>query len=55
MTGFTAHRITVQRHTANERSQSFDGHLVADFNDAIIVNNMGTSTGMIFFKESMGG
>lgn len=30
-----------------------DGHLVADFNDAIIVNNMSTSTGSIFFNAEL--
>jgi hypothetical protein len=30
-----------------------DGRLTVDFNDAIIVNNMGTSTGMIFFKAEL--
>jgi len=30
-----------------------DGHVVADFNDAIIVNNMSTSTGMVFFNADL--
>lgn len=30
-----------------------DGRLVADFNDSIIVNNMGTSTGMVFFNAEL--
>ncbi|MDH3605599.1 MAG: PASTA domain-containing protein [Acidimicrobiia bacterium] len=30
-----------------------DGHLVVDFSDAIIVNNMGTSTGMIQFNAEL--
>jgi hypothetical protein len=30
-----------------------DGHVVADFNDAIIVNNMNTSTGAIFFNAEL--
>ncbi|HSF84291.1 MAG TPA: PASTA domain-containing protein [Acidimicrobiia bacterium] len=30
-----------------------DEHLVVDFNDAIIVNNMNTSTGMIFFQAEL--
>jgi hypothetical protein len=30
-----------------------DGLLVVDFNDAIIVNNMNTSTGMIFFNAEL--
>jgi hypothetical protein len=30
-----------------------DGLLVADFNDAIIVNNMNTSTGMIYFNAEL--
>lgn len=30
-----------------------DGALVVDFNDAIIVNNMGTSTGMIYFHAEL--
>ncbi len=30
-----------------------DGHVVADFNDAIIVNNAGTSTGSVFFNAEL--
>ena len=30
-----------------------DGRVVADFNDAIIVNNAGTSTGMVFFNAEL--
>lgn len=30
-----------------------DGHLVVDFNDAIVVNNMNTSTGMVFFHAEL--
>ena len=30
-----------------------DGHVVADFNDAIIVNNMSTSTGSVFFNAEL--
>ena len=30
-----------------------DGRLVVDFNDAIIVNNMNTSTGMVFFNAEL--
>lgn len=30
-----------------------DGELVVDFNDAIVVNNMNTATGMIFFKAEL--
>ncbi|MFC2177211.1 PASTA domain-containing protein [Actinomycetota bacterium] len=30
-----------------------DGHVVADFNDAIIVNNMSTSTGGVFFNAEL--
>ena len=30
-----------------------DGELVVDFNDAIIVNNMNTATGMIFFNAEL--
>lgn len=30
-----------------------DGALVVDFNDAIVVNNMGTATGMVFFQAEL--
>jgi len=30
-----------------------DGHVVADFNDAIITNNMNTSTGSVFFNAEL--
>ena len=30
-----------------------DGRLVVDFNDAIIVNNMGTATGMVQFNAAL--
>jgi hypothetical protein len=30
-----------------------DGHVVVDFNDAIIVNNMNTSTGSLFFNAEL--
>jgi spore germination protein GerM len=30
-----------------------DGHVVADFNDAILVNNASTSTGSVFFNAEL--
>lgn len=30
-----------------------EGHLTVDFNDSILVNNMNTSTGMIFFRAEL--
>lgn len=38
---------------ALNRVTLIDGHLVVDFNDAIVVNNMNTSTGMVFFHAEL--